>query len=374
MGSGSNRNQPCWCGSGQKYKHCHLGRAQQVPLSLWDARKEEIKIGSTKTCLHPEASMRACSGPIVRAHTVRRSADLRSIARDGHVYHPESDIAVLNQTGGGAPARLIGINEASTFWGFCQAHDSATFAALEMQPLVPTDEQAFLLAYRPLVKELYLKERYLETLEITRKSDRGKPLGRQLATQALVRGWRLTAEASIRDLKRVKSLFDQDLLARDFTAIRYTTIRFAEPADMVCTGVVQPLTSFAGEKLQDLKDVGNDLHSIAFSLLAIYDESAAVLAWREDADAVCSTFVDSLLALPEVDIPSALVRFCLDKFENVFFRPDWWEGLPADTARALTARFMHGVDPRCGPGADYWEDDGVRAVKWHVKEAKQRRS
>ena len=26
------RNQPCWCGSGRKYKTCHLGRSVQVPL------------------------------------------------------------------------------------------------------------------------------------------------------------------------------------------------------------------------------------------------------------------------------------------------------------------------------------------------------
>lgn len=26
------RNQPCWCGSGRKYKHCHLGKPAAVPL------------------------------------------------------------------------------------------------------------------------------------------------------------------------------------------------------------------------------------------------------------------------------------------------------------------------------------------------------
>ena len=26
------RNEPCWCGSGRKYKHCHLGEVERVPL------------------------------------------------------------------------------------------------------------------------------------------------------------------------------------------------------------------------------------------------------------------------------------------------------------------------------------------------------
>ena len=47
----------------------------------------------------------------------------------------------------GAP--LIGINDASTFWGFCQGHDSSTFAPLETRSFGPTDEQVFLLAFPP---------------------------------------------------------------------------------------------------------------------------------------------------------------------------------------------------------------------------------
>lgn len=25
------RNEPCWCGSGKKFKHCHLGREDKRP-------------------------------------------------------------------------------------------------------------------------------------------------------------------------------------------------------------------------------------------------------------------------------------------------------------------------------------------------------
>lgn len=29
-----SRNDPCWCGSGRKYKKCHLDRDKQKPLSI----------------------------------------------------------------------------------------------------------------------------------------------------------------------------------------------------------------------------------------------------------------------------------------------------------------------------------------------------
>ncbi|WP_171842287.1 SEC-C metal-binding domain-containing protein, partial [Vibrio parahaemolyticus] len=28
------RNEPCWCGSGKKYKKCHLSRHQEEKYSL----------------------------------------------------------------------------------------------------------------------------------------------------------------------------------------------------------------------------------------------------------------------------------------------------------------------------------------------------
>jgi hypothetical protein len=373
VGSGSSRNQPCWCGSGKKYKHCHLGREHDERISIWDARRGEQRIRSTKTCLHPQAGESSCSGRIVQAHSVRRSADLRAIARDGHVYHPDGDIGVLNQTGGRISARLVGVGDASTFWGFCQRHDNDTFSVLENEPLVPTDEQAFLLAYRPLVKELYLKERLIEGYEMMRSSDKGKPLPRQIATQEYIRISTEAAASSLRDLRAEKAIYDADLMSNNFDAIRFVSIELAGQPDVVCAGVVQPTVSFAGERIQNLKDVGKQLKDVAFSILATPLGGRAVFSWRIDADSVCSPLVDSLLSMPRSVIPHALVRFALSEFENVFFRPSWWESLAPPVVAALEGRFMHGVDPRHGIGIGYVEDDGVRAVDWVILDIKEKR-
>ncbi|TMQ32378.1 MAG: hypothetical protein E6K70_18875 [Planctomycetota bacterium] len=40
MGVGRGRNQPCWCGSGEKFKHCHLGRSEQEPVNPWQAEPQ----------------------------------------------------------------------------------------------------------------------------------------------------------------------------------------------------------------------------------------------------------------------------------------------------------------------------------------------
>lgn len=79
------RNDNCWCGSGLKYKRCHLGREQMSATNPWDKAKEIEKAHSIRVCLHPEARAATCRGGIIRAHSVQESV-LRMIATDGHVY------------------------------------------------------------------------------------------------------------------------------------------------------------------------------------------------------------------------------------------------------------------------------------------------
>ena len=79
------RNDPCWCGSGHKFKVCHLGRETEVPPTREESLKAFYKLqAAQRYCLHPEADVAHCRGGIVRAHSVQGAA-LRSIAPRGKV-------------------------------------------------------------------------------------------------------------------------------------------------------------------------------------------------------------------------------------------------------------------------------------------------
>lgn len=372
--SGSDRNQPCWCGSGLKYKRCHLNRESQERLSIWDARREEQKIQKTKICLHPQAGPNVCAGPIVRAHTVRRAADLSVIARKGHVYQTSGDLADLYRHDGRLVPKLVGINEASTFLGFCSKHDTATFAPLETAGLVPTNEQAFLLAYRPLCKELYAKERYLESLEIARHGDKGKSIEDQYRIQDHIFLTRIGIEVSLRDLRYHKANFDADLISANFKEVRYLAIHIDKAPDVMCSGIVQPHYTFDGKLIQDLDDIGRELQALSFSLASTATGGVAVFAWRSDSDAASSTLVDSLLQLPVGEIPDALVRYATSEFENTYFCPNWWEGLQQADRNALLDRLHHWVGPDNQPDPRYLADDGRRLVAWTVVNVAQKRT
>jgi hypothetical protein len=151
----SGRNEPCWCGSGQKFKKCHLDRHRLAPLTKEEMLRFYRGSRRHQVCLHPSAPG-GCHGGIVRAHTIQRSGGLSRIARSGHVYSFQASLfdRLADKED---RAFLLGVRSASTFTGFCGLHDTTLFRPLETQPFIPTPEQVTLLAYRAVCMEVFAR-------------------------------------------------------------------------------------------------------------------------------------------------------------------------------------------------------------------------
>lgn len=101
-------------------------------------------------CLEPALG---CTHDAIRAHSVQRVGALELIAVDGHVYKIGN---TMSEGGAGVRFEKTGIRQASTFYGFCNRHDTKIFEAIDTRPLSAHDnEQLFLLAYRAVTKELH---------------------------------------------------------------------------------------------------------------------------------------------------------------------------------------------------------------------------
>jgi hypothetical protein len=305
---------------------------------------------------------------------VRRSADLKAIARNGHVYQTSADLGDISRNRGELVAKLVGVNKASTFRGFCSKHDSSTFAPLETADLVPTDEQAFLLAYRALCKELYEKERQLESMAMLRQSDKGRPIDDQHRVQQFVFLMETGIEAGLKDLRRDKAMFDDDLLAADFSNMRFAAVELAETPEIMCSSAVQPEFTFDGARIQDLGDLSSPLQFISLTVAATPTGGVAVFAWRSDSDDASSKLVDSLFRLPNADLANAIVRFVLSNIENAFFQPTWWENLSPGTRKAAAVRIRQNVGPEDQVVPHYLANDGAQYVDWRIVGTTQRRN
>ena len=159
------RNDPCWCNSGKKFKKCHLDRDKQTPINKGVIHNQLNSFYSQKYCSVPSVMRNKCSGKIIKAHSISKSASLKDIAHNGHVLTTFKE-AISFKNGFNVSPKKIGIQKASTFTGFCAYHDKLLYQPIEDFDFVISEENCFLIAYRAISREIFVKERASGTFDL----------------------------------------------------------------------------------------------------------------------------------------------------------------------------------------------------------------
>ncbi|HJQ24672.1 MAG TPA: hypothetical protein VKA60_12210 [Blastocatellia bacterium] len=325
--------------------------------------KDIRKSFNRRYCLHPNAGSQ-CSHQIIKAHTIQRSGSLTKLAKNQHIYTFHPGDAELMKTGMLSPRR-IGINKASTFTGFCDFHDNATFAPIENHTFESTPKHTFLLSYRALCREFYMKRARVEHISSIRTFDKGAPVEKQIWWMAQVSAMERGERSSLRHLERYKSIYDHCLLTEDYVEVQYYVIRIGCTPDFVCSGCVFPDYDFSGNKLQTLTNLDEIPQLISFSVLASDLGGLAVFGWVGPTPTAVK-LVQTLDSLPNDQISHALVRFSFEYVENIFMSIDWWDQLAERVKSKLILRSLTGARPDLERRFDCLADDGLRIVSWPV--------
>lgn len=337
------RNEECWCGSGKKFKKCHLGRESAEAHKPWDVSATHRKHFSKKLCSAPDAFHQQCSGSIVSAHTVPRSGSLNQIADDGHVLAFIPTLEGLIKHNGVLKPEKVGVRRASTFSGFCSTHDDGFFAPVEKDQFVGSQEQCFLLAYRAYAREIYTKRAAAEQTELYKEMDRGRTPDQQVEIQAFALLHGAGIDAALRDIRIHKPRFDKCLTSEDYYSVRSYIIELEEAPPVMCSGTYAPNVDFWGRQLQDLADLA--LVPELMSVTSFYggDKGQIVFTWMAEDDRCCTALIRSLEQIKDDDLSSTLVAYFFDHFENVFASPSWWKGIGKPNQDALIQRMVGDV-------------------------------
>ena len=320
------RNDPCWCGSGKKFKKCHLNREIADPLPPEAVGTAAIRAWSHKLCLHPLAAPGVCD-KIVSAHTVQRSGVLgRIVDRTNHVltfYPPAFEQPVEPEP------RRIGWRDASTFTGFCAAHDSKTFKPLEQNAFAGTNEQSFLIGYRALCHEIYQKSGALRAVPVMRElADRGLPVEAQKLIQRQYSAVNAGARKGLAVVEALKSRMDKQLLTADYSEWSRLIVRFEGDLCVASTGAVSPNRDLDGHQLQVLHETdATQQQTLLCGVVATENGGAVVFTWLR-SQPLPRRFLDSFLRQGQTHLPSLLVQFMFAHVENTYFSENWWRSLP----------------------------------------------
>jgi hypothetical protein len=335
------RNDLCWCGSGKKYKKCHLNRQQENRIQPWEIINATKKI-SSKYCSVPTNLKSRCCGDIINAHTVSKSANLKKIARDGHVYAFCPTFEKLDKYDGIVQAELVGINKASTFTGFCAYHDKEIFSLIEDQEFNASKEQCFLLAYRALAREIFTKNNASNLLPFFKKLDQGRISLVQQEIQMVADAFSQGTLAGKKTIESYKNKFDGILNTNDFTDVKACIINFRNMPNVLCSGGIFPEWDFQGNHLEDLSDLSTTPDFFTFSTIATVSGGAVVFCWINDTgkEGNCEKFIHSLKKIDLKELTNSLIRLFFEHCENIFMAPSWWESLKEEHRQNLTNRLL----------------------------------
>lgn len=360
------RNEKCWCRSGKKFKHCHLGRENESPVSKGDAIGYSQKNASRKCCYVPADLKHECSKKIINAHTVSKSSSLKEIADEsGHVLGLKINLANIIKNEGKLVPEKIGINQASTFKGFCSTHDKSLFSCVEDREFVGDDEQCLALMYRSVAKELYAKEAALNNSEFAKNGDKGKHLLGQLSIQNFVADQQKALNAALAELLELKSELDDQLLGKPFGNLSHLIIDSTSPMPIAVSSIVAPLNDFDGNLIQDLGDLSIVAEHLVFNSFSSNGKGYVVFSWLKNSTKVLS-FINSLLALEENKTFSALIRFFFGVAENTFISPIWWDSLSDEQTDKINDLIMSGISPFEPNNDNLLVDDGVNFSGWNI--------
>lgn len=315
-------NDLCPCGSGKKYKKCHNGIETRPSLTPGRIDAQARKLAPPRKCLVPASMASNCSGGTIDAHTVSRSGSLGAIARESHVYSYKLSVQNLHKSNGKIQPTLVGWRDASTFPGFCSAHDKSLFAPLEDEPFVGSAQQCFLLAYRIIAREHYTK------LGSAMQSDlRDALANNDEFLLSFTNSMNLGVDLGLRDSLRHKQGYDRVLEKSDWNSVSAVVFKFHGIFPIQCAGGFFPEKDVNGKVIQVIGIDEKMPDAITLSSFAAGGCSYVSFCWLAESDRSCSAYISNLLEISHDRLPVVLGAVMLQTSENCHFSPDWYDNL-----------------------------------------------
>ena len=337
-GDKRGRNDPCWCGSGRKFKHCHLNRREDKPVTRNEALQGLFSSFKHKECSCPKDWKHQCSGEIVRAHSLSRRNALAVVTEAGHVFSLLPDWAQLFHKDKFVFKRKSA-REASTFTGFCGYHDNSIFLELDNNDFDGSIKPTFLSAYRTLCREIFVKRGHLSTTHLGRTMDKGRSPDRQILIQETMLATYEGASAALCELEELKSYFEAALTTSRYDKFSFVNFHFGKQPDLVSAGGFNPSHDLSGNFLQSL-DIDTQTENVFFSILPAKDGFWASFLWLRK-HSLLQRFVQDV----ENNFcnPGGVYGVALSHIENTFIRPSFWDALPEARKAEFHYLMMMGV-------------------------------
>jgi hypothetical protein len=233
---------------------------------------------------------------------------------------------------------LVGIHDASTFYGFCESHDSVLFRELEATAFEGTPRQLLLLNFRAITRRLYSTQAGLD-INVLDGLDQGLPPGLQRWEFADLEDMRTSARESEKNLLMIKSINDAALTMATHE-INGAVVRLSGRPEIAISALLDLPRDFHGQVLPRVPPPAH----LSFHIIPTATGAVSALVWV-GRNVSAEQLAHTLFALQPDVVPDVMLNVAIASRDLVFYSPQWWDSLGAATTSMIVDRATEFVRP-----------------------------
>ena len=319
-----NNSEPCLCGSGKKFKDCCkknmftsstpysqdiLNNPQRINAIL----QKKLDDTDFKICIYPDKSK--CKLPIKNAHALQNNGVLSLISDSDHVMVTD----LLNKVRNGSIIKRISKNIATTFYGFCEYHDTFLFQDIELKEYQNEVKQNFLYAYRMVAQEYHKKERVITSLQNCIKENPSI-----LQSPFFVENYRMM-DLARNDVKTMINIFNEAYINNTFDILHNYVYKFNKQYQFAVTTMYVPASTLNGEQLIDIYSKEKDrLPSVFLSVIPNNNCTYFIMSCLNTDYLKIKSYFDEIASLDETMLMRFLNWTLPTYSENIVLNPQLW--------------------------------------------------
>lgn len=280
-----------------------------------------------KGCLFPDNS--ACSSKVIKAHSIQKSKILNYIAENGMLTF--ADVRKIFDTN---EFEEVGVNSASTFFGFCSFHDTSIFSEIENNDYIENQEQNFLYAYRACALEFVKKQESSCFHQNLRKFV-------TLPNQDLILK---NVQKGLEDLTDILDFFSNELIKirneRDFNIINTKIFKLSYESLIAVNSIFNLKYDFKGKRINDLTDFSKRPSPLFLNVFPQNGKTIILLSWLSIDTEIYHDILVQLESYKNLEVEKFFSNLIITECENFYISPIKYKSIPAKIRKLLVSKFI----------------------------------
>lgn len=287
--------------------------------------KKESKIAE---CFHHNKD--ECNGPIKQAHSIQRNGRLSIIEAEVNGNNCLYTFSSHKSTKDRWLDDLIpiGKKEASTFFGFCDYHDTTLFSPIENFKFDKSSKHLFLHSYRSFAHSFHRKKEEYQIYHNPQSE----------FVQSLPQDWiemmKIGVKMGINDLIYYKSKIDEALENENYDYFDYLVYEKDGLFPFAVSSQISPWVTYRNKPMNNHLNPNEPWSPPMITFLPDKSTTFAILAAFPD-DLKGRILLSELRELENVELEKAITSLIIANCENTFFSPKIWNKLNLNQKRIL---------------------------------------